>query len=108
MVRYVIQRYERYRIYEPAEGGYYYEGREPDQNPWAVYDTQDAAISDLRKIVDENNELLEGEDEGFLIISNDGLNAYTINHKYIGDGYDWYVEPLNRRGRQRKAYEAYE
>lgn len=28
MVRYVVQRYSRFPIYEPAEGGYYYDGRE--------------------------------------------------------------------------------
>ena len=108
MVKYVIQRYERFPIYEPAEGGYYYEGREADRIPWAVYDTKEEAISGLRKIVDENNDNITREDEGFLCISSNGVNAYSINHKYIGDGYDWYVEPINRRCRHRKRYVPYE
>ena len=34
--RYVVQVYERYAIYEPAEGGYYYEGLEPFEEPEVV------------------------------------------------------------------------
>ena len=44
MVKYIIQRYERYRIYEPAEGGYYYEGKQPDEKPWEIFATKQEAI----------------------------------------------------------------
>ena len=115
MVKYVIQRYERYPIYERAEGGYYYEGREPDEYPWEIFETKSEAIEALQKLVKESNESLSKIDdgrgetnEGFLVISPCGINAYSINHSYIGDGYDWYVEPINRRGRHRKGWQPYQ
>lgn len=114
MVRYVVQRYQRYAIYEPAEGGYYYEGREPDEHPWAIFDTKQEAVDALRALVKEENESLAEMDdgrgdtnEGFLVISPSGVKAYSINHRYIGDGFDFYVEPINRRGRHREGWKPY-
>jgi len=67
--RYVVQVYERYAIYEPAEGGYYY--------------------------------------EGYLRGGADGLWAGSRNHRYIGEGYEVYVEPLKMRGCHAKGREPY-
>ena len=115
-VKYVVQRYERYRIYEPAEGGYYYEGRVPHDFPklQIIYDTKYEAIDALRKLVKEHNESLSDIDdgrgdthEGFLVIGISGTFAESINHKYIGEGFDFYVEPINLRGCNRKSYIPY-
>ena len=99
-VRYVVQKYERYAIYEPAEGGYYYEGKEPFD--YLTLDTKPEAIEALRTLVNEANDGLTREDEGYLRISSCGTGAISINHRYIGDGEEYYVEPINRRGRQRE------
>lgn len=114
MAKYVIQRYQRYPIFEPAEGGYYYEGREPDVHPYEKFDTKQEASEALKKLVKKENESLTEIDdgrgdsnEGYLVISPNGVNAYSINHKYISDGYDFYVEPINRRGRHRKGRVSY-
>jgi len=100
---YVVQRYDRYSIYEPAEGGYYYEGLEPVDFSQA-FDTRQEAIDSLREFIDEENATLAREDEGFLTFweYENQAGASSINHKYIGEGCEFYVEPINRRGRNRK------
>jgi hypothetical protein len=108
MVRYVIQRYARYPIYEPAEGGYCYDGREPDE--YTVHDTLIDAINAMRELVRTENAGLSHEDEGLLMYWEDekSAGAYSVNHKYIGDGYEYFVEPINRRGRARKGKVPYQ
>jgi hypothetical protein len=122
-MRYIVQRYSRYAIYEPAEGGYYYDGLEPDDGPGEliIRDTKAEAVEALRKLVDNDNALMEEEYldhggsgdandriEGYLHISNDGAHAVSVNHRYIGDGEEYYVEPMNRRGRHRKGRVPYQ
>ena len=109
MVKYVVQKYTKYPIYEPAEGGYYYEGIEPEDHPWAICNTKEEAVLRLRELVKSENEQLGDFDEsqketlkGFVLINPSGLYAHSINHKYIGDGFEYHVEPINRRGRKRR------
>jgi hypothetical protein len=45
MVRYVVQRYARYAIFESAESGYYYDGREPDK--YTVHDKLKGGIDNV-------------------------------------------------------------
>jgi hypothetical protein len=109
-VKYVIQRYERFPIYGPAEGGYYYNGREPDS--YAIFNTCEEANTALKKLVKETNDSYEdsdGQREGLLICYSGGkyANAESVNHRYIGDGYEFYVEPIDQRGLHRKGYEPY-
>lgn len=116
-MRYIVQRYSRYAIYEPAEGGYYYDGMEPDDGPGEliIRDTKAEAVEALRKLVEDENALMVEEYierggsgdandriEGYMGISADGMTAYTVNHRYIGEGYEYFVEPINRRGRHRQ------
>ena len=100
-MKYVIQMYRRYPIYEPAEGGYYYEGMAPDTYS-QKYNTKQEAMGGLREFVEEENANMSAKEEGYLILSSEGLEAYTINHKYIGEGFEYRVEPLNQRGHRAK------
>lgn len=121
-VRYIVQRYSRYAIHEPAEG-YYYDGLEPDDGhgELIIRNTKAEAIKALRMLVEHENALMEEEYierggsgdandkiEGCLVISSDGVTAYSINHPYIGEGEEYYVEPMNRRGRHRKGRVPYQ
>jgi len=107
-VKYIVQRYQRYAIYEPAEGGYYYDGLWADEH-YSKYAQKAEAISALLKLVTESNEALSNlpQARGYLILDPSGTKAYSINHKYIGDGCEFYVEPINRRGRHSKGYVPY-
>lgn len=122
-MRYIVQRYSRYAIHEPAEGGYYYDALEPDDGPGEliIRDTKAEAIEALRKLVESENALMVEEYiecggsgdandkiEGYLAISSDGTTAYSVNHRYIGEGEEYYVEHMNRRGRHRKGRVPYQ
>ncbi len=39
-----------------------------------------------------------GVDEGYMIASTDGMIAMTTNHKYIGEGEEYYIEILDQIG----------
>ena len=116
-VKYVIQKYARYPIYEPAEGGYYYEGLGSDA-VIATCDTKEETIGHLKKYIEElKNDMIEAnqeecddgmEAEGHLVISSCGTHAYSVNHKYVGEGFEFFVEPINRRGRHSKGRVPYE
>ena len=116
-MRYVVQRYQRYPIFEPAEGSYYYDGIEPEEHPCSIHNTKKEAIDALHKLVDvENNELLDSYykrdnndiPRGSLRLSSGGESALSIRHKYIGEGCEYYVEPINRRGRHRRGWQPYQ
>ena len=89
-----LTHYTEYPIYEPAEGGYYYAGREAD-----VYYRLNSIRQVKRKIKKFRKQL---EEDGFVVyIEND----YCYVHKrsrYIGDGESWIVEKVygsHNRGR---------
>jgi hypothetical protein len=108
MVDYIVQGYDRYPIYEPAEGGYYYEGLEPEDADGHIrYANLDAAKKALAEIVDEANDGYDKRDEGYMMISRDGLRAFTVNERYIGAGYEYYIEPTSQRGLHRKGWRPY-
>ena len=112
-VKYIVQRYARFPIYEPAEGGYYYDGIRPDGD-CSTHENKAEAIDALFKLVAESNDSLCNADdgkvqmlEGYLVLDDTGTTAYSVNHKYIGDGLEYFVEPINRRGRHRRGYVPY-
>ena len=100
--RHVIQAYGRYPIYEAAEGGYYYEGREALD--YDEYSSKAHAVKALQEFTGEENNGLGDTDEGFLlmIVTADRAEAQTINHPRIGDGYEYHVEPYCQRGKNCK------
>lgn len=68
--KYYVTVYERYPIYEPAEGGYYYDGRYPIESV-ICYNYKRA-----KKILDKMA---------------DKYDVYTIR-RYVGEGYDVHIE----------------
>ena len=77
-----LTHYCEYPIYEPAEGGYYYTGREVA----ASYecDTMEEAIQQF------NDMKVELEEDGFII--REDLHKAYLSSKYIGEGEMWIIE----------------
>lgn len=77
-----LTHYTEYPIYEPAEGGYYYAGREADTS-WEC-DTLEEAQKQLAEMKEEL------EADGFIV--REDLTKATLDSKYIGDGEMWVIE----------------
>lgn len=77
-----LTHYTEYPIYEPAEGGYYYTGRQAG----AFYrlNSMKQAKRKLKKLMKEL------EDEGFIVCED---YAY-LPTKYIGEGEEWVIEKV--------------
>lgn len=74
--------YEKYPIYEPAEGGYYYEGRQIVHSKG--FNTRDEAAEYAKEIFEQ-----ERDDYPKAYTAADG---YVCDGKYIGDGLNIVVE----------------
>lgn len=86
-----LTHYCEYPIYEPAEGGYYYAGREAYE-----YYRLNSVKQAKRKLAKMRKEL---EDTGFVVCDD---MAY-LSSKYIGDGEEWLIEKVyssHESGRQ--------
>ncbi len=71
-----ISHYEKYPIYEPAEGGYYYEG-------WELTEYAEVSEKDAQSELDELFEDIQKEyGEGYVRL-NDRIEFYG---KHIGEG----------------------
>jgi hypothetical protein len=77
-----LTHYCEYPIYEPAEGGYYYSGREAYE-----YYRLNSVKQAKRKLAKMKAEL---EAEGF-IVDEDRADLYS---KYIGEGESWRIEKV--------------
>lgn len=77
-----LTHYSEYPIYEPAEGGYYYAGRQADS-----FYRLNSVKQAKRKLFKAKKEL---EAEGFVVYE-DG--AYRSD-KYIGNGEEWLIEKV--------------
>ena len=75
-----LTHYCKYPIYEAAEGGYYYEGREADTS--YRFFTKWGAKRHLKKMQ------AELEAEGFVVCDDFAF----LQGKYIGDGELWVIE----------------
>ena len=105
-MKYYLTYYEAYPIYEPAEGGYYYEGRTAvkwweseelnelvDFIPNLAENWYEMELTNYGTIEDINKEL---EDWGYIIVA-------LTHSKYIGD--DMYLLLENEKAFQK--YEAH-
>jgi len=106
MTKYVVTEYKNYPIYEPAEGGYYYNGREIN-GVLGKFDTREQAIEALGKHINQLNDGIDQNTEWYAVQSIDGDRAFTTNHNYYGEGYYWEVEPINRKGRAAQGQQVY-
>lgn len=77
-----LTHYTEYPIYEPAEGGYYYAGREV-----SYYYRLNSMKQAKRKLAKIRKEL---EDEGF-IVNEDRAHLYS---RYIGEDEFWRIEKV--------------
>lgn len=77
-----LTHYTEYPIYEPAEGGYYYEGREA-----GTFYRLNSEKQAKRKLAKMKKEL---EHWGFTVCED---SAY-LDSKYIGDGEEWVIEKV--------------
>ena len=96
-----ITTYERYPIYEPAEGGYYYSGNQM---------VESRSFSCHRKAKQYINKLYrqaikEGEKESkYWYQSKDNL-SFGVGSKYIGEG--WFVRLERKQGQEERGYTPY-
>ena len=77
---YFVSWYEGYPIYEPAEGGYYYEGER------LIQSIKVGSLKRARRIMRQNAENLE--------FTNIGKNYSSRQGKYIGDSEYIYIETV--------------
>lgn len=79
--KWYLTHYEEYPIYEPAEGGYYYAGRQYTE--YIECSSEEVAIHELNYVLKEDL-----EDLGFIV---DKTRAY-LKGKRIGDSEYWVIE----------------
>lgn len=100
---YYVCQYAQYAIYEPAEGGYYYDGAELNYykktrnlkkarrwlREWAreYYEYEGKLTEDAREYIDNAN------------------NHIYYTTKYIGDGMEWHIE--TKLGKHEHGYVPY-
>lgn len=97
MKYYYITEYRQYPIYEPAEGGYYYEGTE------IVQYTRTTSIKRARKILRQM--VLEAKpwedtphtEEEIREALESTKNHFYIFTKFIGEGMEWHIETKLRK-----------
>lgn len=77
-----LTHYEEYPIYEPAEGGYYYAGRQ------AVEYRRLNSMKQAKRILAKMQKSLE--EAGFIVYED---RAY-LPSKYIGEGQSWRIEKV--------------
>ena len=99
--RYYVTLYNKYPIYEPAEGGYYYEGREISWSfPFQEYRK---ARRFLKKCFKDCVACKDTEDKYWH--TNANHSRFGVGSKYIGEG--WYVVLERKQGSEVKGWEPY-
>lgn len=89
---YYISRYSQYPIYEPAEGGYYYEGTSLDE--YIRTTSLKKARKLLKKMVQEDRpwEDTPYSEEEMMDTFSVPQNHFYVFTKYIGDGVEYHIE----------------
>lgn len=90
--------YEKYAIYEPAEGGYYYEGLQ-------MISTRKIRHGKARKELARLAKQHEADGAHRVSLWRNGLDV--AESKYIGDGYEYFIESKRKIGRHAKGWEPY-
>ena len=91
-----VTHYAEYPIYEPAEGGYYYPGRD------AVWSRGFNSEQEAQDFIDE---YVENDDEEDWVGFKDG---YISKGRYIGEDQQLLVEPKNSYLSNIKGWEPYQ
>ena len=99
--RYYVTLYNKYPIYEPAEGGYYYEGREIGWSfPFQEYRK---ARRFLKKCFKDCVACGDTKDEYWH--ENASHSRFGVSSKYVGEG--WYVTLERKQGSEVKGWTPY-
>ena len=88
--------YQEYPIYEPAEGGYYYAGRDAVHSKG--FETREEAMEYASELKNESGE------DGWKSYS----NGYMKKGKYVGEGEQIVIENRNNYLSQEKGWEPYQ
>lgn len=98
---YYITLYDAYPIYEPAEGGYYYDGY---QAKWASgYETFKEAVAEISSVAQELNNA-----EGYNFVKKSAGEYEDYGDKYIGTGAVLRIENNKQFRSYEKGYQPYE
>ena len=101
MARYYVTMYEKYPIYEPAEGGYYYSGIQVN---WSCeFKEYRKARRFLKKCFKDCIECGDDKEKGWY--TNASHSRFGVNGRYIGDG--WYVTLEREEGAEVRGWEPY-
>lgn len=90
MRKYYVVSYLQYPIFEPAEGGYYYEGAEIDW--YTPVKSLKKARKLLKRAVREFYEAEGSYTEEVAEAIKDTTNHFYHSTRYIGDGVEWHIE----------------
>ena len=97
-----ITHYEEYPIYEPAEGGYYYDGNELISSEKMSERQAKKKLAEIWADVQKENEILpEGEQ---WVMSGDKRGVYRSS-KYIGEGESYIIE--RHKGSEERGWQPY-
>lgn len=96
----IISIYDHYPIYEPAEGGYYYEGRQLIESRYVPFFRVKKALKSIE--IQWSLDAAPGEK---VTRFKDGV---VLSTKYIGDGKSAYVETRRTRGCNAAGWVPYE
>lgn len=91
-----LTQYEFYPIYEPAEGGYYYEGSRIVCSIKLSKNQAKRRFKQLCKEYQKDSEELWFDDRYYVFVSNYSndpiIHAVGLRGPYIGDGEMWVIE----------------
>lgn len=100
--KWYVSVYHLYPIYEPAEGGYYYNGVELSET--YEYNTRSNAIKCLRKLYKSCIEDGDTMKKGWHC--NNDHTFFGVDGKYIGEG--WFVQLERKKGMSERGWVPYE
>lgn len=98
---YFVTTYSLYPIYEPAEGGYYYEGVEIRNS--RAFQSRRKAKQYINKLY--RLEIACGENQDKYWFAQPDNTLFGCGSKFIGEG--WYVTLERKQGAEEKGWEPY-
>lgn len=111
--KWYVSRYDYYPIYEPAEGGYYYNGTSCVET--YVFNTRKKAMRFLLKLIkhymDDSENLNDyplrwnGFDRENTYYSTTDHTYFSVESQYVGEGFFWQLE--RTIGESEYSYEPY-
>lgn len=98
---YYVTTYSLYPIYEPAEGGYYYNGVQMVES--SGFQTRKKANKHIRKMYKKCVANGNTKEEGWYC--NNNHTFFGCNGEYIGDG--WFIQLERKQGQSESGWQPY-